>query len=418
MSRQPRHCNGRVLGNTAQAVLDSQSGLLEHFEAGDQGLAVTWVLPHRPRVLDPLVIESRLTGLAYAGQTAGGHHYADGTGTARLRVGNVTLADVAGGRWQVAIEASREVLRITVPASILAQATYPLAIDPLISPEFGMDAPIVVPAAAAQQNPAVAANGTTFLVAWEDQRNSGPGSASIYGTRVTAAGAISDPNGIAISPVGASTPAVAANGTGYLVVWVDGRNVATTGLDIYGARVNSAGHVLDGSGFPISLGPNDQLSPAVTANGADSFVVWQDGRDPPTARTFTARASRAPAWFRMPAAFRSALRQAHSPARTWRSTGSIFWWFGPTSAAEGTLTFTVLESAPQAACLTLRAFRSALSPAESISPKWPPAAPTFWRCGRMIATPAQVLWTFTAPASMAPAQSSDEGGFPRRHRFG
>jgi hypothetical protein len=268
-----------VLGNTAQAVLDSKSGLIEHFEAGEQGLAATWVLPHRPPGADALVIEARLTGLVYAAQTAGGHHYADRAGAARLRVGNVTLADAAGGRWKVAIEARQEVLRITVPASILAEANYPLAIDPLISPEFGMDSPIVVPASAAQQNPAVAANGTGFLVAWEDQRISGPSGSSIYGARVTAAGAISDPNGIAISPVGASSPAVAANGGGFLVVWVDGRNVETNGLDIYGARINSGGQVLDAGGFAISLGPNDQLAPAATANGADSFVVWQDGRN-------------------------------------------------------------------------------------------------------------------------------------------
>jgi hypothetical protein len=271
-----------VLGDTAQAVLDSRSGLIEHFQAGEQGLAVTWVLPHRPQALDPLVIEARLTGLVYAGKTAEGHHYADSAGTARLRVGNVTLADVAGGRWQVAVETRQDGLRITVPASVLAQANYPLAIDPLIAPEFGMDAPIVVPASAAQQNPSVAANGSSFLVAWEDQRISGPSSSSIYGSRVTSAGTISDPNGIAISPVGASAPAVAANGTGFLVAWVDGRNVATNGLDIYGARVSSGGQVLDTGGFPISAAPNDQLSPAATANGTGSFVVWQDGRSAST----------------------------------------------------------------------------------------------------------------------------------------
>ncbi len=61
---------------------------------------------------------------------------------------------------------------------------------------------------------------------------------------MTGTGAISDPNGISISPVGASSPAVAANGNGYLVVWVDGRNATTNGLDIFGARVNGAGAVL------------------------------------------------------------------------------------------------------------------------------------------------------------------------------
>ena len=272
-----------VVGNTAQAVLDPQSGLLEHFEAGKQGVAVTWVLPRPLPAGNPLIIEARLTGLTYAGPTSGGYHYADRAGMARVRVGNVTLADAAGDRWQVGLEASQQSLRITVPSSILAHATYPLAIDPVISAEFGMDTPIVVPAPAAQQNPAVGTNGAGFLVAWEDQRASGPDSSSIYGTRVTANGIISDPNGIVISPVGASAPAVAANGTGYLVVWVDGRNVASTGLDIYGTRVSSSGKVLDVGGFAISQDANDQLSPAAAANGADTFVVWQDGRNPSTA---------------------------------------------------------------------------------------------------------------------------------------
>ena len=267
-----------VLGNTAQALLDSGNGLLEHFEAGSEGVAVTWVLPRAPQAMEPLTIEAQMTGLTYAGQTPNGHHFADRTGTARVRVGNVTIADAAGGTWQVPSQVRDDALVVTVPVSILAQASYPLAIDPLISPEFGIDTPIVVAAPAAQQNPAVAANSGNFFVAWEDQRSSGGTGASIYGTRVTGAGVVSDPNGIALSPVGASAPAVAPNGSGYLVVWTDGRNIANTGLDIYGARVNGAGQVLDAGGFPISQATGDQFSPAATANGTGSFVVWQDGR--------------------------------------------------------------------------------------------------------------------------------------------
>jgi hypothetical protein len=257
-----------VLGNTAQALLEAGSGLIEHFEAGSEGVAVTWVLPRAPQAVAPLTIEAQITGLTYAGQTSGGHHFADRTGTARLRVGNVTVADAAGRQWEVPTQYRAGALGVTVPSSILAQASYPLAIDP----------PIVVAAPAAQQNPAIAANGGNFFVAWEDQRSSGGSGASIFGTRVTGAGVVSDPNGIALSPVGASAPAVAPNGTGYLVVWTDGRNVATTGLDIYGARVSGAGQVLDAGGFPISKATGDQFSPAAIANGTDSFVVWQDGR--------------------------------------------------------------------------------------------------------------------------------------------
>jgi len=265
-----------VLGNTAQALLDAQCGLVEHLEAGRAGVTVTWILPRASSVAQPLRIEAQLTGLQYAGETPNGHHFADASGVARLRIGKVTIADTAGARWQVPIQVQDQILSIDVPADVLAEAAYPVAVDPLISPEFGMDTPILDAAPAAQQNPAVAANGAGFFVAWEDQRS--VGGASIYGTRVTGAGLIGDPNGIVLSPPGAAGPAVAPNGSGYLVVWADGRNAATTGLDIYGTRVDSAGKVLEAGGIPISQAAGDQYAPAVAANGTGSLVVWQDGR--------------------------------------------------------------------------------------------------------------------------------------------
>ena len=44
----------------------------------------------------PLVVDAELAGLTWVGQTDEGHHYADAAGTARVRVGNVTLVDGAG----------------------------------------------------------------------------------------------------------------------------------------------------------------------------------------------------------------------------------------------------------------------------------------------------------------------------------
>jgi hypothetical protein len=268
-----------VLGNTAQALLGRSIGALEHFETRGEGVASTWILGKPPGGKEDLLLEARLTGLNYAGDTPLGHHFADAGGTARLRVGNVTVVDSAGTMWPVPLQVRDQSLVVTVPHTILGQAIYPLAVDPLIAPEFGMDAPVLGPAPAAQQNPAVASNGTNLLVVWEDERIPGPNGPSIYGARVTGAGVVADPNGIAMSPTGASFPTVAPNGTGYLVVWSDGRNLATSGLDIFGARVTSAGQVLDAGGIPICTAAGDQFSPAATANGGGSFVVWQDGRN-------------------------------------------------------------------------------------------------------------------------------------------
>lgn len=130
-----------------------------------------------------------------------------------------------------------------------------------------------------QTAPAIAFNGSDYLV-WEDYRNN-PNTSDVYGARVTSLGLLSDLNGIPISRAAnyQITPAVASDGTNHLVVWEDWRNSGTTAKDIYGARVNLAGVVTDANGIPICTAPRDQAAPAVAFDGVDYFVAWQDRRN-------------------------------------------------------------------------------------------------------------------------------------------
>jgi hypothetical protein len=128
-----------------------------------------------------------------------------------------------------------------------------------------------------QAAPAVSANGTDFLVVWHDFRSASYW--DIYGARVSGAGSVLDPAGIAISTAtnDQTAPAVAANGIGFLVVWTDNRSGATT-FDIYGARVSGAGGVLDPAGIAVSTAAGHQVLPAVASWRDDFLVVWQDRR--------------------------------------------------------------------------------------------------------------------------------------------
>src|SRR5207249_3319913 len=103
----------------------------------------------------------------------------------------------------------------------------------------------------------------------------------IYGSRVTRSGTVLDPNGIFISIASGEYgyPVVAANGSDFLVVWQDGRNGAINSLDVYGARITHNGDVLDPGGFAVHAGTFDQQSPALAYGGSGRFLLAEQGFD-------------------------------------------------------------------------------------------------------------------------------------------
>ncbi|MBN2465498.1 hypothetical protein JXD38_07745 [candidate division WOR-3 bacterium] len=149
--------------------------------------------------------------------------------------------------------------------------------DMLPGAEFLLDTNnALVPAPGSQSNAAIAFDGTNYLVVWEDQR--GGGYPDIVGARVTPAGVVLDPAGFTISQATYEQghPAIAFDGTNYLVVWDDGRRGHV--FDIFGARVTPAAVVLDPSGIIIARSSNDRRNPDVAFDGTDFLVVWEDDR--------------------------------------------------------------------------------------------------------------------------------------------
>jgi len=128
-----------------------------------------------------------------------------------------------------------------------------------------------------QRFPCVASNGSDFFVIWEDNRS---GTEDIYGARMNQAGVILDPGGIEICSTigGQRLPTVACDGIDYLVAWQDARDSTTNQYDIYGARVNMNGVVLDTNGIAILADTAQQIEPSVCYDGTNYFVVWEDLR--------------------------------------------------------------------------------------------------------------------------------------------
>jgi hypothetical protein len=125
-----------------------------------------------------------------------------------------------------------------------------------------------------QGSPEVVAGDQCYLVVWRDERNDW---FEIYGARIDMEGNVLDPGGFTIySGVGwAESPQVAWDGTNFFVVWTDDRTMISP--DVYGARVSPAGEVLDDPSIHISSSALIELAPSVAYNGSNYLVVWEIG---------------------------------------------------------------------------------------------------------------------------------------------
>jgi hypothetical protein len=194
-------------------------------------------------------------------------------------------------------------------------------------PSFG---PVGIPISThtgAQRAPVGAFDGTNFLLVWEDSRNTNN---EIYGARVSPAGAVLDLQGLAIGNSASDlfAPAIAFDGTNYQIAfaklggiygtrittgggvldpggftvgenismtsgyenespsiacltaqcfgaWTDRRSAAWPVEDIYGARYQKDGTLLDSTGVAVNTASDFQINPFALTDGVDFFVVWQ-----------------------------------------------------------------------------------------------------------------------------------------------
>ncbi|MBZ4371629.1 Ig-like domain-containing protein [Corallococcus sp. AS-1-6] len=247
----------------------ARGDVTEHLRNAEDGVEQSWTFEHAPSGLGDLVVEVPVKGLTYQGTTGTGLHFTDARTGLGFRYGHGTWVDGRGQRTSVEARFVEGHIQLRVPAGVLDASAYPAVLDPRISPEFGMDTPVIGRQVGDQTGPAVAANGSTWLVVWHDYSATAK---QVTGTRVSSSGQVLDVNGITL-PRGdkaSSRLSVAAGASEWLVVWEE------FSRDIHGARVGLGGQVMDPSGIPIAAIPGYQYAPAVAWSGSEYFVVWYE----------------------------------------------------------------------------------------------------------------------------------------------
>jgi hypothetical protein len=139
-----------------------------------------------------------------------------------------------------------------------------------------------------QATPTLAYNATSFqyLFAWLDDRNFATTGSDVFARRVNESGAgVGTGFALTIAADNQGQPAAAYNSrvNQWLVAWSDFRQTAVSDCDIFGQRVLADGSLAGQGNFAIFDGPGLQWQVALaarpTTTGAEFLAVWGDGRD-------------------------------------------------------------------------------------------------------------------------------------------
>lgn len=256
------------------AVILERDQIEERLRNDPDGLHQEWEFKTQPAVSGDIVVEIAVSGHAYLATTDGGVHFASPTG-AGVRYSNAIWTSADGTDWPIAAVYEGGRIHLTIPESVVDKTTFPAVLDPTVSAEASLDTPVTGPTGTNTQNPAIAFNGTQYLVVWEDERNSSD--SDIWGTRLDAAGTILDPLGIQIAaaPGKQRNPAVAYNGTAFVVAWEDFKVANGVEADIDAATVSNAGAV---TALPaVATTAANETQPALAGGGGTALLTWNSG---------------------------------------------------------------------------------------------------------------------------------------------
>lgn len=144
----------------------------------------------------------------------------------------------------------------------------------------------LAPAPFDQREPAISLGDTQYLVAWTDTRTGEApmiftgNSTDIFAARVDDAGTLIDTTSIPITMAGAnqSNPKIAWNGQNWLVIWLSQTETQFFwSIEVQAARVSPAGEVLDPTPITVYKFPFSDSAEAEVASDGNNWVVVTRG---------------------------------------------------------------------------------------------------------------------------------------------
>ncbi|HEY3447275.1 MAG TPA: hypothetical protein VGK67_12960, partial [Myxococcales bacterium] len=260
----------RVGDDGAMAI--ERGAFTEFLANSEQGVEQSFRFAQAPAGSGDLLVSVAVTGSASATTTSEGVHLRDSQGGLGVRYGHATWVDATGARTPLPVVLVNSALRLRVPADLLERSRYPAVLDPLISPERAVGDAILAAPPEGQLSPAMAFDGSRYVIAWSDRRSAMR--YDLFAARVSTDGTILDPAGIAVAwnYNDQNTPAVACDGAGScLIAWNNaGSNIRVATLDASGT-VHGGPNGMP-PGLPVAGSNNSR--PAFAYAGGSYLLAW------------------------------------------------------------------------------------------------------------------------------------------------
>jgi hypothetical protein len=262
--------------NAAGAVEITRGAAVEVLTNREDGIQQAWTFASAPEGSGDLTVEVQISGQTFVSATDRGLHFRSSAGLG-FRYSHALWLDAAGHEWPVQAAWKAGHISITVPGDLVAQTTFPATLDPVITAEVAVDTQVNGSTGANSVFPAVAFDGTNYLVVWADQRISRD--EDIFATLVSQTGTIVTTTGITVGATAGRQlhPTVAFAGTQYVVAWEDFKVTDGTEADIAAARVSTTGAVTPLG--RIAASAQNETTPKLAGNGTGALLVWNNAGD-------------------------------------------------------------------------------------------------------------------------------------------